>query len=495
MKINAKSVMLLVLFGVASFCFLIQSPNHPWLYRDVGTDSGVFQTVAMMMNEGFMPYRDSFDHKGPLIYFLDLLGRMVNERWGVCFIEWCSLFYSLIVFFKIAGLVTEKWSVKLMTIFIAALFLLSLFHTDYGNMTEEYAMPLIATSLYLFLNYQIKGSKRWWMIALAGGCFAGVVLLRPNMIATWLVYCICIFVCEIVNKNYNDAIKSVIWFLIGASVVLLPVVIWLGMNGTLKDCWEVYVVFNIKYANSMDHVMVRRAYVLASFALMPVVVLSFCSCVYFILENKFKSSVLNVYFVYLVVALILLSMSARKFPHYAMVLVPATVYPVAMAVDRLVSSNDGLKIIAGFCDRYVKSLMAIISVLFICGAYAVTSFLSGLDKGQIKHETREVCRLIEQNTTAVDRISVYGNFDTVYLFTHRLHATRFSYQHPIITIDENYRNEYWDGMRKELPKVVVVVQTKEVSYLDEDMIEFLNKNGYKQISDDSILHKVYLRMQ
>lgn len=491
MKLNIKLVLLFVLFGVASFCFLIQSPNHPMLYRDVGTDSGVFQTVAMMMDHGFMPYKDSFDHKGPLIYLLDLLGRNINERWGVCFVEWCSLCYSLVVFYKISELATGKWSVRLLAIFVASLFLL--FQFDFGNMTEEYAIPFIATSLYLFLEYQINGKRSWWRILIAGVCCASVVMLRPNMIATWIVYCGLIFITDVWRKKIADAVKSIFWFCIGAAIVATPILVWLWVNGALKDCWDVYIVFNMHYAGSLDHVMARRAWTLANFSTNPVILFVLCACVYFILEAKFKDNIFNTYFVYLVITLMMLSMSGRQYPHYAMVLVPAVIYPVTTAFDRLVSSNEGLDAITDFVDKHVKIVMSVLGVGFVCAAVAV-SFVAGmLDKGRVKKETKEVCRLIVDNTSDYDKISVYGNFDTVYLFARRLHATRFSFQFPIIKISEKYKNEYWSDMKKELPKVVVVTQTKDGSHLDDDMKSFLNENGYRQISSNEILHKVYLR--
>ena len=51
-----------------TFVFLLKSPLHIWNRADAGIDSSVFQTIALMMDNGYVPYRDTFDHKGPLIY-------------------------------------------------------------------------------------------------------------------------------------------------------------------------------------------------------------------------------------------------------------------------------------------------------------------------------------------------------------------------------------------------------------------------------------------
>ena len=63
-----------ILASIVATLFLVESPLHPWICADTKIDSSVFRVVAFMMSKGFMPYRDSFDHKGPLLYIINWLG-------------------------------------------------------------------------------------------------------------------------------------------------------------------------------------------------------------------------------------------------------------------------------------------------------------------------------------------------------------------------------------------------------------------------------------
>ena len=64
-KRNAVTGFLLVL----SFLLAMANPMNPLVdVPRTGTDSSVFRTVAMVMQQGGMPYLDSFDHKGPLLF-------------------------------------------------------------------------------------------------------------------------------------------------------------------------------------------------------------------------------------------------------------------------------------------------------------------------------------------------------------------------------------------------------------------------------------------
>ena len=97
---------LYVLFSLCllAFVFLLKSPFHPFCSSEPSRDTAVFQTVALMMENGFAPYRDTFDHKGPLLYLIYLLGNKISDNNGVFFIEFFSLLSTLVFCYKVARL-------------------------------------------------------------------------------------------------------------------------------------------------------------------------------------------------------------------------------------------------------------------------------------------------------------------------------------------------------------------------------------------------------
>ena len=68
--LNVEKLVAVFFSFLFSVIFLIKSPLHPWVGDVAQTDSSVFKTVALMMEKGFMPYKDSFDHKGPFLYII-----------------------------------------------------------------------------------------------------------------------------------------------------------------------------------------------------------------------------------------------------------------------------------------------------------------------------------------------------------------------------------------------------------------------------------------
>jgi len=61
---------------------LVISPLNP---ANPGRDSGVFLYVGQAILSGHIPYRDVWDHKPPLIYYIDTAGLMLTagSLWGV----------------------------------------------------------------------------------------------------------------------------------------------------------------------------------------------------------------------------------------------------------------------------------------------------------------------------------------------------------------------------------------------------------------------------
>jgi hypothetical protein len=86
----------LLLFGLTTLVMLPENPaNMAWPSRD----SGVFLYAGWRILSGELPYRDIWDHKPPLIYYLNALGLVVSggSRWGVWCIEFILLFTAALL--------------------------------------------------------------------------------------------------------------------------------------------------------------------------------------------------------------------------------------------------------------------------------------------------------------------------------------------------------------------------------------------------------------
>lgn len=88
----------------------------------------------------------------------------------------------------------------------------------------------------------------------------------------------------------------------------------------------------------------------------------------------------------------------------------------------------------------------------------------------------DICAFIQKNTRQADAVSVYGNWDIIYVLSRRMSASRYSYQFPVGEIHPPILDEYFNELTVSPPKLVIV----QAGCMDERMSRFLRENAYTQ---------------
>ena len=144
------TIILVALLAMA-FVICMRSPLNPFAKDLVTeTDSSVFKYIGWRMANGEVPYKDIFDHKGILLYFINYLGTLLSFHRGVWLIEYIFMFLSLGLSYKIFRKFCKPFSSLLATL-LAFSPLYAYF--EGGNLTEEYALPFILLSVYVFVDF------------------------------------------------------------------------------------------------------------------------------------------------------------------------------------------------------------------------------------------------------------------------------------------------------------------------------------------------------
>ena len=66
------SLILAVVFGL--FFYTFNTPLGP----SVGSDNGIYLTMGTAIANGYAPYTEIFDHKGPLLFFLQTFPQLFS---------------------------------------------------------------------------------------------------------------------------------------------------------------------------------------------------------------------------------------------------------------------------------------------------------------------------------------------------------------------------------------------------------------------------------
>ncbi len=319
LKIRGWELLLLFLFSLV--VLLPISPlNMPSTYRD----SGVFLYTGWRILNGDIPYRDVWDHKPPVIFYLNALGLIFsqNSRWGVWFIEFLFLFTAAWIGFRLI----QKMFGDETAILSSLLWLSSLiFVLDGGNLTEEYALPIQFAALYLISKSDESEFMHLssFLLGLLGGM---AFLTKQTAIGIWIAILVYLFVSRIYRGQIKRLIRELCLIASGGFVVILGWVLFLVAQGALLEFWEAVFRYNLIYTSSISELSIRLgsiiygARLLSQSGLFPLSIVGYVLGIILFLErrNAFRGSiaVLFVGLLDLPLELIFAGASGRSYPHY-----------------------------------------------------------------------------------------------------------------------------------------------------------------------------------
>lgn len=438
---------------IIAIIICMMSTISPVANEYIGVDSSVFIYVAKSMQSGQVPYVNVFDHKGPLIYFINYLGiPLTNNYIGIWLIEVLFMSFNLIILFKIATMFLKD-NIKAIIATIISIFSIVIFF-DEGNLTEEYALPFILFSLYKFVqmikedNYQNKTNN-----ILIGACLGAVLLLRPNMIAVWIVYYSYIAIKLLRRKKIKILLEMAIFSILGMLVFMLPFIIYLAYNNAISNFINEYLIFNFKYSSykEMSIKNTIKFFIIKD----PIIILITLGYLFFIIvkEERKKWDIIITSLVFFLLSFILVVLPANHYLHYGMILIPTFIIPVSMAISYI--NNKSLNIV-----------VLIFSVVVLFG------FIS-LNIIKIRNKEEDIylkiSKYVVNNTKEEDRIIVLGNRCLIYLMSNRESASKYIYQYPISNVDSNIKNDFIKELIENEPKIIVKINA------NDDIIKTINE--------------------
>ncbi len=313
-----KKTLHLAFLLVIAFSVLVSvaPSNHPV----PGRDQGVYLYVGEQILDGSVPYKDVWDHKGPVIYYLNALGLSfgISSFWGIWLLEIFSLFIALIFSY----LVMEKYFSSTSAFFGTGMWLLGLFFVlDGGNTVEEFTLPIQFLSVFFFLRAENEKKHYWNDFGI--GLLAGIAFfIRPNNIGEIIAIGLIIGMRFLFS---TDARKRVFFRLIsmgaGGLVLSLVIVGYFWGQDALHEFWRSAFVYNIHY--SVASPQRWKAVLKGTAYLSPLVPLGFSAWImalsYFFLSKEKDTKarkLLKLALLILPIDIALSLTSGRRYTHY-----------------------------------------------------------------------------------------------------------------------------------------------------------------------------------
>ena len=444
----------LLAFAVCCACITLAASTlfrlFPGNNRPPAEDSSVFLYIGKRMLEGKLPYRDLFDHKGPILYLIEVLGLRLSPHStnGVWMLEVLNLLAASYLMLQLGFLEAENRASGFLAV-LTAVGVCGWKIWQGGNFTEEYALPWITAAALVFFRFFQSGCYRLREIFLLGFSFAIVFLLRANMVAVWAALLPPVLICFLREKRFPDVGKCLGLFLLGAAAVFFPVLLWAGKTGCLSALWEDYILFNFSYtgnAAAQENSILKTALQFAG-VVWPGTVAQLI-CLFF--DHRNSRQWLNTLF--FAFSLLAAGMSARGYYHYAIILLPAMILPLTGFYD--LSGRLWCRLFRK--PETVDFRLIVVSFLLI----AASAFLyRRISPGELK-EAAAVQALLEK-TAPEDDVLVLGNNCWYYLASERKTENRFFYQLPPLEISSELYAAFEKDLDRHPPDTVLLPGREE----------------------------------
>ena len=241
---------------LASFSVLAVCSKSSFLYPlNDWVDVNCFFTVGRGIVHGLVPYRDLYDQKGPLVYFVYALSSLISEKsfLGVFLLEGLCFACFLHLCGRIAETLSEQKEAYWLSLPLFAILVPVTPAFSHGSSAEEFFLPVFSAGLFiLFRAMHEKRLLRGREGFLLGLCAAAAVWAKYTFAGLFAGLALAVLAWYFVTGQARRLPRLIGIFLLGFAALTGLVLGWFAFNGALSDLWQAYFVDNLtQYSNNI----------------------------------------------------------------------------------------------------------------------------------------------------------------------------------------------------------------------------------------------------
>ena len=255
-RIKSKLILLLLCFLVTFSILLFRSKNSFLFEFNDWVDMNWYVSLGRSVASGKVMYRDIYEQKGPITYFVFAFLSLFGNTYYACFVLEC-ICMTLFMYFSykfLRNFLSNFGAFIGAAVTLVATCMATCFSQG-GGAVEEYMLPIIAYLIYrvydVLRNPQEKNFSKaesvlvGVLLALIFWVKYSVIIIPAALILTW-------FIAELVHKNFEQTFADLGMIMVGFIVLTLPIMFYFLANGALKDLISCYFYDNLIRYDSLN---------------------------------------------------------------------------------------------------------------------------------------------------------------------------------------------------------------------------------------------------
>lgn len=469
-----KEVFKWVFICNVALAILITFASFNWPF---GADHGIFAWIGDVINRGGIPYRDAWDIKGPLVYYVFALAQSIfgQNMWGIRVIDSMFLLVSSISLYylirSLTNIMTASWASVL---FVLWFFCGNFWHTAQPDGWVGFIMIIVVSFIV-----NIKKQIPYLYLSMLAMLISLTTLVKP-------IYAIFIVLLIIHLLWYRKSCPQKQFYIslpvlgIAFCVPIVTVILWFQYHGMLKDFIDVFLIYPTKiYSGVISLSFEKRIKGVIDFFLTgPVISVIFPSAIlgFVILWRKSRINAILLLTWILTTMFVVIIQNKFFLYHWTPIYAPLTVlsaigfYSVFINPFKTsdVSTIDPYDVTRKFIIITFVVLLFHTSIHplfevkrwlgYVTGVTSQESYYSGFDS--VRSDEVLASRYIYDHTNTNDNIIIWGwNAGIVYL-SERQSSSRFGFSMGLLIGEDShtktlYRQEFMNDLYKKPPTYVV----------------------------------------
>ena len=478
----------LILVSIVFFFLRFPSLFEPNWYGD----EGIYQVLGIGMNAGRLLYRDIFDNKPPLLYYLYSL--VSSDQFMIRLLSLIAGLLAIWAFYYLSRKILENQKASIIaTSFFAVLFGLPLIEGNIANAENFMLFPNILSAIFVLKSIEASTQKKMFYLVFAGLIVGISFLFKIVAIFDFAAFLVFIFFANYSKdligifklENLKIEIKNLFPFILGFLAPITFISIIFLVKGAFSDFLTAILFSNIGYVGYGNKFIIPQG-----FLILKLIILSS-----FLLFLFIKRKNLGNYFIFasvwLAFSLFNAYFSQRPYTHYVLVLLPSFCLMIGFFnINKKNSKLAGIFFLSAFIaiiisfNFYSKTVFYYQNfVSFLSGTKSVYQYQKFFD-GNTPNDY-EIANYLNMRLNKNDNIFIWGNNAQVYMLTNKLPPGKYAVAYHIANYKDGLKNTK-TNLNLEKPKYIVIMpNVSPFPFVLSNYINKININGiniYEKIS-------------
>ena len=234
------------LFLTAFIIITLNSKCSPVYPMNDWVDPNTMFTVGKGVLKGFVPYRDLYEQKGPLLIFFHTFGAAISftSFIGMWILEIVFCYFFLLFAYKTLRLFYTQNSFLVIPILAFAVY--GSYSFRCGDSAEEYCLPMLGYGIYVVCkalhNKSSLSKGDYFWIGVTSGC---VFWIKYSIIGLYFGWILTLFMFAVIEKRIPELLMGIVWIVFGVIALSIPIFLYFISNLSLSFLLDVYFYKNL----------------------------------------------------------------------------------------------------------------------------------------------------------------------------------------------------------------------------------------------------------